>query len=162
MKTVSEAIQSSKHYEIGDLGIELIDIIKAKLPPGAYQWFLWASAEQYSFRFMNKGCHMEDLKKRDTYAKWLREDIEQRGLCMGHELSIVELITSGAEKESEPVKKAKMPPGTWIDNRSIKEEEEDTKKRDLDKKYGSGTLNPGILKPSGATWEDYNEQNKGH
>jgi hypothetical protein len=82
MKTVSDAIQSSKHYEIGDLGIELIDIIKAKLPPGAYQWFLWASAEQYSFRFMNKGCHMEDLKKRDTYAKWLREDIEERGLCM--------------------------------------------------------------------------------
>jgi len=85
MKTVSEAIQSSTHYEIGDLGIELIDIIKAKLPPGAYQWFLWASAEQYSFGFMNKGCHMEDLKKRDTYAKWLREDIEQRGLYMGTE-----------------------------------------------------------------------------
>lgn len=85
MKTVSDAIQSSKHYEIGDLGIELIDVIKAKLPPGAYQWFLWASAEQYSFRLMNKGCHLEDLKKRDTYAKWLREDIEERGMRMDME-----------------------------------------------------------------------------
>jgi hypothetical protein len=82
MKTVSDAIQSSSHYQIGDLGIELIDIIKAKLPAGAYQWFLWASAEQYSFRFMNKGYCMEDLRKRDTYAKWLREDIEERGMRM--------------------------------------------------------------------------------
>lgn len=113
MKTVSDAIQSSKHYEIGDLGIELIDIIKAKLPPGAYQWFLWASAEQYSFRFMNKGCHMEDLKKRDTYAKWLREDIEERGLAMHREL--LDTVPS-EELEGSPgdtIDTGNIPPDKW-------------------------------------------------
>lgn len=77
---LSPAIHSSRHYEIGDTGLELIDIFRATLTVDEFQSFLWCSLMQYAWRYNKKGTPEKDLEKLITYATWLLEDIRGRGI----------------------------------------------------------------------------------
>jgi hypothetical protein len=63
------------HYTAG--GIEVIDIIKAKMPDGLtpYQGHLWACTIKYLMRFQLKGTPAADLRKGQTYLGWLIEEV---------------------------------------------------------------------------------------
>jgi len=68
-------LNSPRHYTIPGTNLELIDILKIKseLFSDPWEFFLWASAMQYLFRYMAKGEPDKDLQKENTYATWLRE-----------------------------------------------------------------------------------------
>ena len=75
-----DPINSPPHYKFGDY--ELIDIIKAwssdcglTFSPGVcYQVFLWASMQQYLFRFPKKKG-LQDLKKAEWYLQRLINEV---------------------------------------------------------------------------------------
>ena len=76
-KCVIDPINHPRHYVFGDY--EVIDIIKAwtsdcGLTP--YQAFLWASLQQYLFRFPKKKGP-QDLKKADFYLQRLIKEYDE-------------------------------------------------------------------------------------
>jgi len=69
--------QPVSHYMAG--GLEVIDILKAKLTKEEFRGFCRANALKYIFRAPHKGFEVDDLYKAETYTRWLREDIIERG-----------------------------------------------------------------------------------
>lgn len=72
------------HYMNG--GLEVIDILRAKLTTEEYRGFCLGNALKYLFRYKFKGTPVEDLHKAETYTRWLREDLEkdlEKGLATG-------------------------------------------------------------------------------
>lgn len=63
------------HYMAG--GIEVIDILKAKMSPEEYRGFLRGNALKYLFRYNHKGTPAEDLHKAQTYLGWLIEEVKE-------------------------------------------------------------------------------------
>ena len=59
-------------------GLEVIDILKAKLTSEQFQGFLRANALKYLFRYDHKGTPVEDLQKAKTYVTWLLEEFDGR------------------------------------------------------------------------------------
>jgi len=66
------------HYVVPGLGIELIDIIKAKgkIATNCWEFFCWASCLQYLWRFDLRGCPGPDLEKAMVYLAWLKEAVK--------------------------------------------------------------------------------------
>ena len=66
---------NSSYYDVG--GIEVLDVIKAKLTPEQYQGYLLGNALKYQMRMMHKtpDAPLRDAEKAANYAAWLRDDI---------------------------------------------------------------------------------------
>ncbi len=70
--------KKSSYYDAG--GIEVLDIIKAKLTSEQYQGYLLGNAIKYQCRLMWK--HTPEERKRDAeksanYSKWLNEELSE-------------------------------------------------------------------------------------
>jgi len=63
--------EKSSYYDAG--GIEVHDIIKAKLTPEQYEGFCLGNVMKYSLRRNWKGTQDRDDEKAANYAKWLVE-----------------------------------------------------------------------------------------
>lgn len=61
----------SGHYDVG--GIEVLEIIKAKLTPEQYEGYLLGNAIKYSCRLNWKGAKERDIEKLANYSVWLNE-----------------------------------------------------------------------------------------
>lgn len=61
----------SSHYDVG--GIEVLDVIKAKLTPEQYRGYLLGNAIKYLLRLNHKGCSGRDAEKAHNYIGWLNE-----------------------------------------------------------------------------------------
>ena len=68
---MSDPINSPEHYTAG--GMEVIDVLRAKLPPEQLEGHLRACVLKYLFRYDRKGDPYADLRKAATYLAWLRE-----------------------------------------------------------------------------------------
>lgn len=66
---------NSSYYDVG--GIEVLDVIKAKLTPEQYQGYLLGNIIKYSCRANHKGSISRDLQKCANYSKWLNEEIPE-------------------------------------------------------------------------------------
>ena len=69
--------EKSSYYDVG--GIEVLDIIKAKLTPEQYQGYLLGNAIKYSCRMMHKSPTdpLRDAEKAANYSVWLRDLFEE-------------------------------------------------------------------------------------
>lgn len=72
---MSSQVQHPPHYTAG--GIEVIDILRAKLTPEQYRGSLKANVLKYLFREQHKGSSLQDLKKAQQYLGWLIEHVEE-------------------------------------------------------------------------------------
>ena len=74
-----------KHYAAG--GMEVIDILRLKLPPAQFEGCLRANVLKYLFRYDLKGEPLADLRKAATYLAWLKEFVETGKITVrrGHE-----------------------------------------------------------------------------
>lgn len=63
------------HYTAG--GLEVIDILKAKMSPEEYRGFLRGNALKYLFRYDHKGTPAQDLRKAQIYLAWLVEEVSK-------------------------------------------------------------------------------------
>lgn len=59
------------YYEAG--GIQVMDVIKAKLTPEQYEGYLLGSVIKYSLRSNFKGDFDADVSKLEDFARWLNE-----------------------------------------------------------------------------------------
>lgn len=69
VKIMTDMINHPPHYTDG--GIEVIDILKAKLPPEQLKGFLKGNVLKYLFRAGKKGDENEDIQK----AFWYMEEL---------------------------------------------------------------------------------------
>lgn len=65
-----DMISNPSHYEIGQTGLEAIDVIEATLSKEQYIGYLRGNILKYQLR-ANKKNGSEDLKKADIYSGWL-------------------------------------------------------------------------------------------
>jgi len=70
VKTETKYDPKSRYYDHG--GIEVLDIIKAKLTPEQYQGFCLGNAIKYTCRANHKGDYDRDMEKAEFYAKEAR------------------------------------------------------------------------------------------
>ena len=59
----------ASYYDAG--GIEVLDVIKAKLTPEQYRGYLLGNAIKYLLRMNYKGSADRDAEKAGNYATWL-------------------------------------------------------------------------------------------
>ena len=59
----------SKHYDAG--GIEVIDVLKAKLTPEQFEGYLLGNVIKYSLRYNFKDQKADDARKCEVYSKEL-------------------------------------------------------------------------------------------
>lgn len=62
-------VTSPKHYTVG--GVEVIDIIEAKLTKEEFIGYLKGNMYKYTLRSSFKGNLVQDLAKADEYKNWL-------------------------------------------------------------------------------------------
>ena len=67
----TDPVKHPEHYTAG--GMEVIDVLRAKLPPEQLEGHLRACVLKYLFRYDRKGDPYADLRKAATYLAWLRE-----------------------------------------------------------------------------------------
>lgn len=66
---MTEKAPHSQHYIVG--GIEVIDVIRAKLTPSQFEGYLFGNVIKYILRYPYKDG-LRDLDKAAVYLKWLR------------------------------------------------------------------------------------------
>ena len=66
----------SGHYDFG--GVEVQDVIKAKLTPEQYEGWLLGNIIKYSLRCNFKGQKARDHEKIEFYAKWLGAEVAEK------------------------------------------------------------------------------------
>ena len=71
-----DMINNPSHYEIGDTGIEAIDIIRETLTKEEFIGYCRGNVLKYSIR-ANKKNGEEDLRKADIYSGWLLGELEE-------------------------------------------------------------------------------------
>lgn len=76
-KPPKRTMPDSPHYAIG--GIEVIDVLRAKLTPEQFEGHCRACAIKYLFRYDHKNAPVSDLIKSRNYIDWLIESIQRRG-----------------------------------------------------------------------------------
>lgn len=64
---------SSSYYDVG--GIEVLDVIKAKLTPEQYQGYLLGNVIKYALRSNFKETRDRDVEKMKNYGTWLHEEL---------------------------------------------------------------------------------------
>lgn len=69
--------QKSSYYDVG--GIEVLDVIKAKLTPEQYSGYLLGNAIKYQLRMMHKtpGEPLRDAEKAAHYSAWLCDELRK-------------------------------------------------------------------------------------
>lgn len=65
--------KKSEYYNRG--GIEVLDVIKAKLTPEQYEGYLLGNAIKYNLRLNWKGNKERDAEKAKNYSKWFSDFI---------------------------------------------------------------------------------------
>ena len=75
-KEMSDNVNSPKHYQIGGLGIEVIDVIKSVLGKEKFEGYCRGNVLKYVMRADNKNG-LEDLKKARVYLNWEIESKEE-------------------------------------------------------------------------------------
>jgi hypothetical protein len=70
---MSDNVSSPKHYTVG--GIEVIDIIEAKLTKEEYIGYLKGNIIKYTLRSSFKGNLVQDMEKADVYKNWLLQQV---------------------------------------------------------------------------------------
>lgn len=60
----------SRYYDAG--GIEVLDVIAAKLTPEQFKGYLLGNVIKYALRANHKGCWIRDVEKMATYSKRLK------------------------------------------------------------------------------------------
>ena len=90
-----------KYYAKG--GIELVEILKAKLSRDQYLGFLKGNVFKYLFRYPYKNG-VEDLKKAETYLKWL---LEEESTPKRKENNSTSVTNQTEEQEPSPTKAIK-------------------------------------------------------
>ena len=70
--------EKSNYYDVG--GIEVLDIIKAKLTPEQYQGYLLGNVIKYTCRMNFKNTDMSrDAEKTCNYSRWLFKELPTEG-----------------------------------------------------------------------------------
>ena len=64
--------KKSSYYDQG--GIEVQDVIKAKLTPEQYEGWILGNVIKYSLRCNWKGSKERDREKIANYSQWLRDE----------------------------------------------------------------------------------------
>lgn len=64
-------VVSPPHYTAG--GLEVITILRAKMPPEQLEGYLLGNALKYLFRYPYKTDPVGDLEKAIVYLTWLRD-----------------------------------------------------------------------------------------
>lgn len=67
----------SSYYDEG--GIEVLDVIKAKLTPEQYKGYLLGNSIKYALRCNFKGTKDRDIEKLANYSSWLNEANNKTG-----------------------------------------------------------------------------------
>ncbi len=62
-------VNNPKHYTVG--GVEVIDVIEAKLTKEEFIGYLKGNIIKYTLRSSFKGNLVEDMGKADVYKNWL-------------------------------------------------------------------------------------------
>jgi len=65
--------EKSGYYDQG--GIEVQDVIKAKLTPEQYEGWLLGNVMKYALRCNWKGSKARDQEKIANYSAWLRDEV---------------------------------------------------------------------------------------
>ena len=97
----------SNHYAVG--GIEVIDVIKAKLTPEQFEGYLIGSSIEYLLRANHKGQKDRDYQKAANFTKWLND------------YNVERLAIAAADDMVEAEKIAKIPTMEDYDNPSIRQ-----------------------------------------
>lgn len=71
-----DIVNNPSHYELGNTGMEAIDVIEATLTKEQYIGYLRGNILKYQLR-ANKKNGNEDLRKADVYSGWLLEALEE-------------------------------------------------------------------------------------
>ena len=71
--TKNDLVKSPNHYTIG--GIEVKDILKAKLSPEEFRGYCKGNVMKYLMRAEHKGNASQDYAKAAEYARWLAEEM---------------------------------------------------------------------------------------
>lgn len=71
-----DMVSNPSHYELGNTGVEAIDVIEAALTREEYIGYLRGNILKYQLR-SNKKNGSEDLRKADIYSGWLVEVLEE-------------------------------------------------------------------------------------
>jgi hypothetical protein len=66
--------EKSSYYDEG--GIEVLDVIKAKLTPEQYEGYLLGNAIKYALRLNFKGTLVRDAEKLVNYSMWFAGTVE--------------------------------------------------------------------------------------
>ena len=83
--------EKSNYYDAG--GIEVFEVIRAKLTDEQFKGFLLGNAIKYSLRCNWKGTFLRDIEKCSNYSKWLKEFEEK-----AEDIAFIEELEK-AEKE---------------------------------------------------------------
>ena len=69
--------ENSSYYDAG--GIEVFDVIKAKLTPEQFEGYLLGNTIKYSLRMMHKTPNNpeRDAVKAANYAGWLKDELNK-------------------------------------------------------------------------------------
>ena len=67
--------EKARYYDEG--GIEVLDIIKAKMTAEQYRGFLLVNIIKYSCRLNHKGCESSDARKISVYSELLAKEMEE-------------------------------------------------------------------------------------
>ena len=70
----NDLVKSPNHYTIG--GIEVKDILKAKLSPEEYRGYCKGNVMKYLMRAEHKGNACQDYAKAAEYSQWLLESVQ--------------------------------------------------------------------------------------
>lgn len=65
----------STHYDAG--GIEVLEVIKAKLTPEQLQGYYLGNAIKYSLRLNHKGTSIRDAEKLEFYSRFLNSLLQE-------------------------------------------------------------------------------------
>ena len=68
--------KESSYYDKG--GIEVLDVIKAKLTPEQYEGYLLGNAIKYNLRLNWKGTKERDAEKAKNYSKWYSQVVNKK------------------------------------------------------------------------------------
>lgn len=72
----NDDINHPSHYTSG--GMEVWDILKAKLTPEQYYGFMYGNALKYLFRHEHKGHAIKDLEKAAVYTNKCKQILESQ------------------------------------------------------------------------------------
>ncbi len=100
----NDNVHSPKHYKLGQLNVEVIDVIENVLTPEEFRGFLKGNRIKYCLRSGKKENESEDLEKECWYAKRLVTILKEPSIHPSEEGSVPHLDTSASDpSQSHPL-----------------------------------------------------------